>query len=377
MKKYLLSLFAFISILQSSRAEFGVWASAVYLNVGGTSQFYSTYLLNDPNSIGTVNFTGILGSFAQNSNALTLRGAEIKTFKDNGGNVCGGILYYTVYPVGARPASPVFTGVGLDFYCDCASDGTFNACGGGTCTNGRDQKWQKIDQTNDLTQLASGDYTLELYYQISGAATTNTCGETRYDSNSGNNYTANFTITPPLALNFSGLSGIVQNNTVKLKWSIENDIDISKYEVERSANGINFNTVGTVASQRSVASFSYSLTDNTPAEGTNYYRVKLYGLDNSVTYSRLIKITYNNGVSHVQVLYMKSDELLVKFNIAPEGEYNLVVINNSGQQLVKKTFICNGSGNTISIKTPKPAKGIYRYKLVNREKNYSGSFWVE
>ena len=191
MKKNILLLAYFFLIAFSVRADFGIWASAVYINTNGTSQFYSTQLLNDPNSISTINFGSNLGTFQANSNTLSILGAELKTFRSDGGNVCGGNVYFTVYPVGARPVTPTFTGIGLNFLCDC-NGGNFNTCGGGTCTDGRDQKWQRMDQANDLTQLAVGDYTLELYYEISGNASTNTCNEFRYDSDFSNNYKANF-----------------------------------------------------------------------------------------------------------------------------------------------------------------------------------------
>ncbi|UEG48919.1 hypothetical protein LK994_09745 [Ferruginibacter lapsinanis] len=378
MKKYLLLLFTFFLFVFSSKAEFGIFASAVYINVNGSSQFYNTQL-NGINSIGTVDFGGNLGSFTANTGTLSLRGAEIKTFKDPGSNVCGGTLYYTVYPKGNRPVSPTFTAIGLGFYCDCNGDGTFNSCGGGTCTIGRDQKWQKVNDSKDLTQLSAGDYTLELYYQIPGSSSSSSeCGEFRFDSNLGNNYTADFTILQNLAVNFSGLSGLANNNGILLKWSIENDVDIIRYEIERSANGIDFSTLGAVSSAKSRLPYNYSMMDKNPLSGNGFYRIKFYELDNSISYSNVYRMTWNVSGNDLQVIFNQSSSALtIRSGIVPKGKYQLNIINYIGQQVLSSPVNYNGTENSITIDFPKKlSAGAYKILLLNNELSYKGSFLV-
>lgn len=381
MKKYLLLFFTFFVFIFSSKAEFGIYASAVYINVNGTSQFYCTQILaGNTSAIGLVNFDGNnLGSFVANTATLTLRGGEVKTFRDNNGNVCSGKLFFTVYPQGARPVSPVFTAVNLDFFCDCNGDATFNSCGGGPCTIGRDQKWQTVNQANDLTQLTEGNYTLEIYYQVNGDPTSNVCTVDRFDSNFGANYKANFTITSNLAVNFSGIKGSISNNVVKLKWSIENDRDILRYEIERSANGINFAPIGVVASVKSNLLYNYSFEDNHAQTGDNFYRIKLYGTDNSISYSNVFRVAKGNvSGDDLQIVYNQAAGVLaVNPGAISKGKYQINIVNYIGQQVMSTTVVYNEIGNNITLNLPKKlSAGAYKLLLTNNELKYKGSFLI-
>lgn len=378
MKKYILLFSLFLIGTISARADFGIWASAVYINTNGTSQFYSTQLLNDPNSIGTVNFGSNLGTFQANTNTLSILGAELKTFRSDGGNVCGGNIYFTVYPVGARPGSPTFNAIGMNFLCDC-NGGNFNSCGGGTCTDGRDQKWQRIDQATDLTQLAVGDYTLELYYEISGNASPNSCTESRFDSDFGNNYKANFSITSNLSVNFSGLSGLVFNNTVKLKWSVDSDADVVKYEILRSANGVDFNSADIIDSKKSLLPFTYFVTDNSPFSGVNFYRIKFWNSDNTFSYSNIYKISLGKMGSNLQILPFNGNAgtISVRLKSITAGNYRIRIINSLGQQVFTQNVIHDGYEKTFSLDMNKKiAKGIYRLVMTNKGDFFNETFLV-
>lgn len=175
---------------------FGTYASAPNLTscnttVAAQGAYYNTSGsgANLINSNG-INFQGYnFGSYFQNSAGLVLKGAELKTFKNNTGNVCSARMYYRVYPSGSP--SGAFTLVNLPFYDNCSS-GAFPT--GGPCNTG-DQKWRDITQNIDLTTYSAGTYSLEVYYEISGSHTsTSGCGTIQYLNNSGANYISSFTI---------------------------------------------------------------------------------------------------------------------------------------------------------------------------------------
>ncbi|MGG9971731.1 hypothetical protein ACQ33O_08040 [Ferruginibacter sp. SUN002] len=374
MRKNLLLLFTFFTLIQSSKADYGIWASGIYLKVNANPfEFYSTLLQNNPNSIGSVNFGGDLGAFQQNSGTLVIGGAEIKTFR-NGGNVCGGVLRYTIYPRGARPVSPVFSPINLNFFCDC-SGGTF--CGGGTCTDGVDQKWQTVGQNIDLTQTTQGLYTLEIYYECSGASSGGGCAETNYDGNSGNNYKADFEIAAVAPVNFSGLSASVINSSVQLKWSIQNDEDVASYEIERSTDGINFSSLKTVASLKSNLLHNYFSSDFDLLQGNVYYRLKLHKIDNSVIYSKICRIDLSKPADHLVVLSNQATGVVgLRLNTLPKGKYDLWIFNNTGQRMASYPLTHDGIDKIVPINTSLN-KGVYRLVLSNGRENFKTSFLVK
>jgi hypothetical protein len=157
--------------------EFGDFASAIKIRNCGASQFYNTSGLGADciNNDCSVQFQSRnFGSFNQNSGALRIVGGEIKTWKNTIADVTGARLYYTIYPTGSRPGSPVFSDFNLPFKCDCnTGTNTFND-GLGPC-GARNQKWNTDDigpnifaAPIDLTNRPVGNYTLEIYYQYTG-----------------------------------------------------------------------------------------------------------------------------------------------------------------------------------------------------------------
>lgn len=275
-----------------SKAEFGFFGSAVYIEKNGSSAFYNCFV-TPGQEIGPFSFSSSLGTFAQNSGLLKLQGAEMKTWKDNWSNVCEPIFNYRIYTSGSPSGS--FTSENLPIFCNCSS-GSFS-CGGGSC-GGNDQKWQKPGNTGsgmnvDLTTYAPGTYTIEVYYQIPGSVNSTTgCTDSKWDNNGGNptNYTASFTITTPLPVTLSSFMGKSVKEGVQLWWDAQSESNFKKYEIEKSKDNLYWNTIGTVL-PNSIS--KYSFLDSKPFIGDNYYRLKQIDLDGNYFFSNIITLSQN------------------------------------------------------------------------------------
>jgi gliding motility-associated-like protein len=185
---------------------FGTNSSAVWISDCNQSNFYNTSG-SGANLIGPVAnvFNGTnLGAHTQNSSTLILRGAEVRTFKVPGvANVCSARMHYRIYLQTDAPGS--FNTIDLPFVNDCDIPSS-QFPSGGSCVAG-DQKWNRIiaDGTTtpyapvNLTSFATGNYVLEVYYDVSGSSTTTTqCDETVLLNNGGANYKAFFSIQAPV-----------------------------------------------------------------------------------------------------------------------------------------------------------------------------------
>ena len=193
------------ALITSNSCGFGSFASAVWIKNCATplnslpipaGQFFNTTgsganLINPTSPSGS--FMTSMGSYIRNSGTLTLAGAELKTFKNIIGNVCGVTMYYNIHLQSATAGT--FTSLPLNFFSDCnTSLNTFNV-GGGPC-NARDQKWQTVTSgLVDLTILATGNYVLEIYYTILGDNNSTTqCDDLITLNNGGLNYVATFSL---------------------------------------------------------------------------------------------------------------------------------------------------------------------------------------
>ena len=179
MKKiYSLCLMVF-AIASTFAQDAGIFESYVVLNAKNAGNVYYDMQATTDN----LDFNGAnLGTFAD-TESLIFAGGENKTWKNNGGDVTGGKILYSVY---STTPSGTFSEVTFGFLEDLG--------------NGN-QKWgSTAGATNLISGLAAGTYTLEVYSE----ASTNV--GTKYSSNGGANYIATFEVTSTLATTEASLA---------------------------------------------------------------------------------------------------------------------------------------------------------------------------
>lgn len=175
-KKLLLVPLLLLCAIAVRAQSFGTFASAVFVKKNGAFSIYNV-TGSGVNTIGPggPTYTGDLGTYDQNSGKLILEGAEVKTYKDAGTNVCGAYYNYSIHPVGQTAP---YTEMSLPIKATC-SNGTFTD-GLGPC-GGNDQKWNKENAEIDLTNKCPGTYVMDVYYRIPGSSSSPTaCNENVY-----------------------------------------------------------------------------------------------------------------------------------------------------------------------------------------------------
>ncbi|MFN3941796.1 MAG: gliding motility-associated C-terminal domain-containing protein [Flavobacterium sp.] len=215
-----LFFFPFISHGQN----FGQFASAIIMDTNvvnpndGPQGIQDWFCLtqcdpNNPNTIfvNSANLNGAnFGNRIQFTNSLQLDGAEIKTFKNPGANVCGIDIYYRFYLSTSTP--PPFQMMSVNTVKAECSGGVFTD-GLGPCS-GSDQKWQvgesfpgSVSPFNiDITGVCGGIHFFEVYFTVRGSNTsTSACNEQIVVNNNGNNFIATYNIQSSLTANISAI----------------------------------------------------------------------------------------------------------------------------------------------------------------------------
>ena len=118
----------------------------------------------------------------------------------------------------------------------------------------------------------------------------------------------------PLPLNLISFTGQKKGNTSLLEWKSENEINFSRFEIERSNSGNNFLKISTVSAKNIAGTNLYYVTDAAPAAGFNYYRLKQIDLDGKFSYSQTIK------------LFFKGDRMIT---IAPNPTHETVYVRDA------------------------------------------------
>ncbi|UEG49375.1 YDG domain-containing protein [Ferruginibacter lapsinanis] len=166
-----------------------------------------------------------------------------------------------------------------------------------------------------------------------------------------------------LPVNFSLVNAMRNNDKIIVDWKVENEINIKEYEVERSADGINFTKVNTTTATGSPGN-NYSWTDLNANAGNNFYRIKSIGKDGSILYSNIVKVSYADAIAGFTVYPNPTTDgkISVNFSNADKGRYTLKLFNNIGQLLQSKSIEHAGGNSTISLQNL-TAKGIYHVEI--------------
>jgi hypothetical protein len=103
--------------------------------------------------------------------------------------------------------------------------------------------------------------------------------------------TVTLNVLTVLPLTLVEFSGNATGNRTALEWKTADEVNTAAFDIERSSNGINYTTIGTVKAIGQGAN-SYNTTDETPVAGNNYYRLKMKDLDGKFKVSRVVVVKH-------------------------------------------------------------------------------------
>jgi len=167
-----------------------------------------------------------------------------------------------------------------------------------------------------------------------------------------------------LPLNLLTFRGSLQNSTTLLEWETANEANTSKFIVERSTDGRNFQQIGTVlAAGNSSVNNKYSFTDydvTRQSSSTVYYRLKMIDMDESFTYSDIVTITLPLTTSRV-ALYPNpaAHEVNVTITTAVDGKVKWQLIDNAGRIVAHNSLAAKRGNNNVVINLNRLSSGTY------------------
>lgn len=167
----------------------------------------------------------------------------------------------------------------------------------------------------------------------------------------------------PLPVLFADVKAYAKNTGVQVEWSNLTEREIVNYEVERSANGIDFTAIDLqLPKSNRDDKASYTYFDAAPVTGSNYYRIRVQEQGGKVIYSKILRVEIGSTKQSFS-LYpnpVVGKQLTVSLSGVKQGKYNLEVINAAGQRVFTSTLSNVSTGVTQMIELPATVKpGIY------------------
>lgn len=174
---------------------------------------------------------------------------------------------------------------------------------------------------------------------------------------------SNATFVNLLPINFITFTGSLQpGKKIGLYWEAVTDKNHAYFDVEKSADGISFNSIGKVSTGA-----PFNFTDYAPFNGNNYYRIKEVDIEGKVTYSKVINVPYNAGKLNVSIYPNPVTDLLqVKLNDRTTGNVDINISDLQGRVVYTATDVEN-NGSEIKINTHGLTPQVYVLKVTGKQ----------
>ncbi len=164
------------------------------------------------------------------------------------------------------------------------------------------------------------------------------------------------------------LSGVYIDNAVQLHWETATEVNHAGFELERSADGQNFEKIAWKdALGTNGLGAHYLYTDKAILKGHDYlyYRLKQVDNDGTFVYSKTIAVALPSQAEQL-ALYPNPTTGTISINLpntTTPQQLDLVIYNNLGQEVQAYSFD-NVQEPTLTLRTETLPEGIYTVNLL-------------
>lgn len=172
----------------------------------------------------------------------------------------------------------------------------------------------------------------------------------------------------PLPVSFVGVKAVRKDEkSVLVNWTVSQETNINKYEIERSGNGIDFIKIGSVLALNNASTHSYDFIDEQPNLGVNYYRIRSVEANGTTQLSKTVKVVRANSKQQFTIFPnpVTNNTISVTSNQTNFGKYFYQITDVLGKKIIEGEWL-SSQGMTKKINFLKGnASGVYSLKITN------------
>lgn len=240
--------------------------------------------------------------------------------------------------------------------------------------------YQFVFEADNLQQPGLIGYLMDSYLETSTLINLNGSTEVNFNINAvaasaaTNRFKMVFKQATVLPVTITSVKAYQLNKDIAVEWTVENEINMIKYDVEKSTDGTSFSYVSNVkVTGTNNLNNTYSWLDVKPVQGGNYYRIKSYDLSGQVKYSNIVKVSITTGVTGYSIYPNPVTTNVINLVITnqPAGKYHVSLTNVIGQVIFVKDILTNGGTSSQALKTEsKLVSGVYQLEISSPDNSH-------
>ena len=170
-----------------------------------------------------------------------------------------------------------------------------------------------------------------------------------------------------LPVHFAGFTGVATARGVQLDWTTGSELNNDFFAVERSADGRDYQTLGTVKGAGNSSDFvDYQFTDPTAPEGVSYYRLRQVDVDGTAVYSEVISVRTGERIDVLDIFptVMQNGHDLSVDLTDTEGRVRVELYDPSGRRVHQQSLT---AGSLVRLVLPNLQDGMYLVRVQGRQ----------
>ena len=177
-----------------------------------------------------------------------------------------------------------------------------------------------------------------------------------------------FGSTDLLPVELTYFSAEKNKEKVDLSWQTASELNSSYYQIQRSADGVHFETIAVEAAAGfSNTLLNYSFVDENPLKGFNYYRLKEIDSDGSDQYSDIAVVDFFTGNTILQLAMYPNpleESATLNFEMPEQGKAKIEVFDALGKVVYSNESYFGKGGNSIALVDLAIASGNYFVRVL-------------
>lgn len=145
----------------------------------------------------------------------------------------------------------------------------------------------------------------------------------------------------------------IENNFIRLDWSTATEIENAGFDLERSQNGIDFETIAWIEGNGNTTAVSdYLYDDEEVVAGTYYYRLKQVDFNGDYEYSQIVAAEITKVASNNVGLFVPNpaeSNTSIDVSMVRASAVKIVLFNNIGQRVISKNITLDSGNHTLDF----------------------------